>query len=89
MYRDSKKYNTVSILQITCFSTKQKITLPKCEFYFINQETKTKLFFLVTVKIDLSKGIMSHETSFVAISVYELSWHNLNWSQFFFFFMDI
>ena len=85
-----RKYDTVFILHNTDFPTitEKQNTIPKHKFYFVNQETKTKLFLAVTVKIDFSMHIIFYENSFaVAVRAHELSWHkilfsNLNWKVF-------
>ena len=43
---------------IQFFPPTHKITIPKCKFYIINWETKTQLFFAVTVKIDFNSCII-------------------------------
>ena len=86
-----RKYDTVFILHNTDFPTytENQNTIPKHKFYFVNRETKTKLFLAVIVKIDFSMHIIFYENSFaVAVCAHELSWHkilfsNLNWNQFF------
>ena len=95
MHRDSENTVQYSFSRIQIFSTTQKMTMPKHKFFFVNQETKSKLFLAVTVEFNTefhwfqySYAIFYKNSFLVAEKVCELSWHkfffsNVNWGQLF------
>ena len=56
-YRDSGNTIQFSFFTIEFSPPIQKITIPKCKFYF-SELKKKKLFLVVTIKIDFSMRII-------------------------------
>lgn len=51
----------------------QKIAIPKYKVFFVNRETKTKLFLALTVKIDMCMSFFNENILVVAARACELS----------------
>ena len=79
-YRDSGNTIQFSFFTIVFSPPIQKITIPKCKFYFSELEKKTKLFLAVTIKIDFSMRIIFlwysfHSSRYNFSHLPRKSWH--------------